>query len=120
MSEKVTKPELYLFLQTELEGYRKMMGEAIDSIMASEVTKYPVFVIHKQEVELGIPIIDKEKVQGNWSVNVSTLEEFVSKQIIHESKVRDFKATYKSPDSFICIFSLSTLGAQFIFLPRKV
>lgn len=117
--EEPTRTELFITLQDELVTYLPMLGEAIDKILESEVTSYPIFIVHQQKLSIGIPIVDKDKVSGNWSVNMSTLEEFTAKQLIAEEKVQEFKATYKNPDAYICIFSLSELGAQFIFLPRK-
>ena len=89
--EEITKAELYFILQEELKGYKKMMAKAQQSVLDQEITKYPIFIVHQQEVELGIALVQKEKVQGNWSMNLSTLEEFVSKSLIVEKKLKDFK-----------------------------
>lgn len=113
------KAELFLQLHDELKGYKKMMSEAAQIIMDKDVSDYPIFVVHQQEVAIGIPIAEREKVKGNWSVNASSLEEFVSKNIVYDTKIEDFKANYRDPEDFICIFVLSELGAQFIYLPKK-
>lgn len=113
-----TKSEKFLKLEEELEPYRMLMSQAADIIMDKDVSSYPIFVVHQQEMEMGIPIADKEKVKGNWSINASSLEEFVTKQIIFEEKVEEFKKSYKSPDAYLCLFVLSELGAQFIFIPK--
>jgi len=113
------KAELFIRLQIELKEYVKPLGEAIDIMIDSEVSQYPIFVIHQQEVEIGVPIINHEEVNGNWSVNASSMEEFIVKQIIAKDKIKAFQESYKDPTDFICIFSLSELGAQFIFIKRK-
>lgn len=107
----------YKQLESELDPYKKIMGLAGDSIIDQEVSKYPIFVAHQHEVEIGISILDEDK-SGKWKVHASTLEEFVSKQIIEVDKVDSFKTIYKSPKSHCCVFVLSELGAKFIFLPR--
>ena len=117
--EEISKAEKVILLENELSLYKKMMEEAVDMLLQNEITNYPIFVAHQQEFEMGIVLADREKVQGNWTIHITTLEEFVSKQIINQNKVNDFKATYKNPESFLCVFVLSELGAQFIFLPRK-
>lgn len=109
----------YIQLQQELEIYQKVMAKASDMILNQDVSDYPIFVVHQQEVEIGIPIAEKGKVQGNWSVHASSLEEFVSKNIVQEIKVDSFKTIYKSPAEQFCCFVLSELGAQFVFIPRK-
>jgi len=82
------------------------------------VSQFPIFVVAKQPIALGINIIDREKANSNWSINVSSLEEFVSKQLVFENKMEEFKTTYKDPAEFLCLFVLSDLGAQYMFLPR--
>lgn len=107
----------FLELEKELKPYKKMLAQAADVILNERVSKYPVFVVHQQEIELGIALIEA----GNklrWSVNASTLEEFVSKDIIFMDKAKEFMDTYKNPESHLCLFILSELGAQFIFIPR--
>ncbi len=116
--EELTRAEKTEILESELSLYKKMMSETVELLLVNEISKYPIFVAHQQELELGILLADREKVKGNWTMHLSTLEEFVSKQIIKEDKVNDFKATYKSPESFLCVFVLSELGAQFYFLPK--
>ena len=95
------------------------MGEAADVIRDQDVSKYPVFVAHQQEVSIGPPIIEKEKNGGNWNIHASTLEEFAAKNLIFDEKIDDFIKTYKDPDAFVCVFVLSELGANFVFLPRN-
>ncbi len=107
----------YKQLETELDPYKKIMGLAGDSILDQEVSKYPIFVAHQHEVEIGISILDENR-SGKWQVHASTLEEFVSKQIIETDKVDSFKTIYKSPKSHCCVFVISELGAKFLFLPR--
>lgn len=110
--------EKFLRLEEQLKPYIKMMSQAADTVLVQEVSKYPIFVVHQQEVNIGIPLLDKEANKTPWSINASTLEEFVSKQIVFEEKVDEFRENYKSQEEYLCIFVLSELGAQFIYLPK--
>lgn len=112
--------EKFLKLEGEMETYKIMMGEASDMIMEKDVSDFPIFVVHQQEMELGIPIADKTEVKGNWSINASSLEEFVSKQIIKPNRIESFKKVFKDPNENLCLFVLSELGAQFIFISRNL
>ena len=114
----MSNAEKFLQLQEEMMKYRKAFGEAADRIVDQELSNYPIFVVHQHEVELGVPIIDKDKTNGLWSVNASTMEEFTYKGIIKNEKVENFKKVFKPPSDSFCLFVLSELGAQFIFLPR--
>lgn len=110
----------YQQLKVELAIYNKAMSEAVDTILDTEVSKYPIMIAHQQILELGIPIVTTETFpQGNWNIYASSLEEFVAKQIITQERMQNFRATYKDPRSFLCIFTLSELGANFVFLPRN-
>lgn len=114
------KAESYIVLQNELDIYRKIMTQAAQVISDKDVSSYPIMVAHQQELELGMPIFKREDNKGSkWSIHASTLEEFVSKQIIFPEKVEEFKSNYKSSKDNICVFVLSELGAEFIFLPSK-
>jgi hypothetical protein len=112
------KSEKFLILGKELSKYVKVMGEASDIIHDQDVSNYPIFVAHQQEVQIGLPIVEKEKNGGLWNIHASTLEEFVAKSIIHKEKIDEFRRNYKDPKEQLCIFVLSELGAQFVYLPR--
>ncbi len=109
----------YKLLEEELRSYKKALGKAADTIMDERVSSYPIFVVHKGVAELGIPLIKEEEVAGHWSVNASSLEEFVAKRLIREDRVDDFKAVYKDPAEWLCLFVVDEEGANFIFLPRR-
>lgn len=109
--------EKFLVLEKEITPYKKLLAQASDVILNEKVSKYPIFIIHQQEIEMGIPLIEAGQA-FKWSVNASTLEEFVSKNIVFEEKVKDFISEFKDPEEHFCLFVLSELGAQFIFVPR--
>ena len=109
----------YLQLEKELQPYMALLSKAADSIIDKEISKYPILVVHQQEVELGVPVLSKDPKKGNWSVNASTLEEFAMKQVINPDKIEDFQGVYKDPGENLCLFVISELGAKFIFLPKN-
>jgi hypothetical protein len=115
----MNKTPLFKRLQKELATYKKSLAQAAEVIQDQDVSKFPIFIIHQNIVDIGINIVNKETVQGNWSVNASTLEEFVTKQVIAEEKVEDFQTLYRSHHGDLCLFVLSELGANFIFLPKN-
>lgn len=107
-------------LEEELQPYLPLLSKAADTVLDQDVSSYPIFVVHQLSVDLGIPLLqrdDEEEVK--WSVNATTLEELVTKQVVKNDKVDSFKKVYKNPHQHLCLFVLSDLGAQFIFIPRK-
>lgn len=107
-------------LEEELQPYKDVLGKASDAITNEGVSNYPIFVIHQHQVDIGIPIIEKEKIKGNWSINASSLEEFMTKNIIAPERIEPFKDVFKPPSQHLCLFVLSEIGATFIFLKRTL
>ena len=103
-------------LEQQLKPYKKILKQAADIILVQDVSKYPIFVVHQQEISIGLPLIEKNGINFLWSINASTLEEFVTKGIIFEQNIDEFIKKFKDPNQFVCTFVLSELGAQFIFL----
>ena len=108
----------YRQLEEELQPYTAMMGNAADAILDQDISNYPIFVIHQHQVDIGIPILVHKPEGPKWSVNASTLEELATKNVIEESRVDNFRKVYKNPEKHLCLFVLSELGANFIFIPR--
>lgn len=109
--------EALLLIEKELKLYVPILSEASQSILDNEISNYPIFVAHKEDIKIGIPVIDRHTTKANWSVEASTLEEFVAKNLIHHTKLDEFKSTYKNPEQNVCVFLLSSIGAQFLFMP---
>jgi hypothetical protein len=116
MNEQIEK---YLQLEDDLRRYRKALNEALDIMLDQDVTNYPIFIFHQQELEMGVPIIEAGESTGLWSVHASSLEEFVMKNIIETEKVDEFRRVFREHDHHLCLFVLSELGAQFIYIPRE-
>jgi len=108
----------FRILEEELQPYKTFLAKAADTVLEQEVSNYPIFIAHQQEFDVGIPLVNQEQTEGNWSINLSTLEEFSTKNIILPEKVEEFQNVYKDPLENLCLFVLSELGATFIFLPR--
>lgn len=111
--------KIFINIQEELAPYKTILGKAADTIINENVSSYPIFVVHRLEVSIGIPIVKREEVEGNWSINASSLEELVTKKVVEMEKLESFKKIYKDPSTFLCLLLLSDFGATFAFLPRS-
>jgi len=109
----------YQQIEKELSPYIADIHQAKETILDQEVSKYPIFVVHQHELEIGVRLIEKDE-QNLWNIHASTLEEFVTKQIIQEDKVDEFRRVYKEHLDEFCLFMISELGANFIFLPNNL
>ncbi|HHH49903.1 MAG TPA: hypothetical protein ENK52_02870 [Saprospiraceae bacterium] len=109
----------FINIQEELAPYKTVLGKAADTIIDENVSSYPIFVVHRLEVSIGIPMIKRDEVEAKWSINASSLEELVTKKVVELKKLEAFKKIYKDPRSFLCLLLLSDFGATFAFLPRS-
>lgn len=108
----------YTQLKEDLQTYLPLLGEAADTILDQDVSRYPIFVVHQlEELEIGISLLQRQEPQLNWSIQVTTLEELATKRLVEMEKVDRFREVYKNPREYLCLFVLATV-AQFVFLPR--
>jgi hypothetical protein len=104
-------------LNQNLNIYKESIREISEEIIDNQVSKYPIFIASREETNLGKQIIDKEELALEWSINASTLEEFVRRKIVLDNKLEAFKKSYKNPRKYLCVFALLTENAGFIYLP---
>jgi len=106
-----------LTLESDIQKIGETLQEASETIINENISNYPLFVAHQHAVAIGIELFDKDQQGINWSFNATTLEEMVAKKIVEVAKLEDFKAIYKSPEEFVCIFILDDDSSEFIFYP---
>jgi hypothetical protein len=104
-------------LEKILKKYRIVLRDAADTIRTQDISKYPIFVAAKQEIEVGIPLLQKGQMADDWFINASTLEEFHAKQIISVDRVDEFRDLYRKNINEICIAAIIESGAKFLFIP---
>lgn len=106
-----------LSLEKDLEFYAESIKEVAVEIMVEGISATPIFIAHQHEVKLGEVILNREELNTNWTIQASTLEEFVEKGIIKPEKKEHFLKNYKKPEDFMCVFVIVPEGANFIFYP---
>jgi hypothetical protein len=104
-------------MQKDLRKQKELMEKARNTILEQEVSAYPIFVIHRESVEIGIPLYIPADNEREWHINLSTLEEMTAKSIIMGDRIKDFRSIYKNPNTHFCLFLIHAGTASFIFLP---
>ncbi|WP_158825344.1 hypothetical protein [Mucilaginibacter lacusdianchii] len=104
-------------LEIDLRLYSESLREVAVEIMVEGLSAYPIFVAHQHEVSLGELVLDKEELNTEWTINASTLEEFVERGIIKKELKQRFIDNYKSPHDYMCVFAIVPEGANFVFFP---
>ncbi len=78
---------------------------------------FPIFVVAKSELEVGIVLLQAGELENTFDYRVSFLQEFIDRKLIGEESIELFKENYRNPDEFACLFSLISDFAGFVFIP---
>ncbi|MBE8722137.1 hypothetical protein [Sphingobacterium pedocola] len=106
-------------LKVDLDFYSESIKEISAEMILEGYTLYPIFIAHQHEVSIGELLLDRSDLETNWSVNVSSVEEFVERGIIKEEKRAYFEKHFKKAENFMCLFVVVPEGANFVFYPYK-
>ncbi|QNL51003.1 hypothetical protein H8S90_05275 [Olivibacter sp. SDN3] len=106
-------------LKKDLDFYKESIKEVSIEIMAEGLSQYPIFIAHQHQVNLGELILDRNELGTQWTVQASTLEEFVERGVILKNKKEQFIKNYKKAEDFMCLFVVVPEGANFVFYPYK-
>ena len=108
-----------LSLETDLKFFSDSIREIAIEIMVEGLSQYPIFIAHQHEVGIGEMILDKNDLNSEWSIQASTLEEFIERGVIKKELKQRFIDTYKNPDKYMCVFVVVPEGANFVFFPYQ-
>jgi hypothetical protein len=119
-ADKNKKESPLVSLEKDLELYSDSIKEVAIDIMMEGISTHPIFIAHQHVVSIGELILNRDDLNTNWSIQASTLEEFVEKGIINREKKPLFLKSYKKPEDFMCVFVIVPEGANFIYYPYQV
>lgn len=106
-------------LKVDLDFYSDAIKEVSYDLLAAEYTAHPIFIAHQHSVKIGEVILDKMELNTSWTINVSTLEEFLEQGLIKEDRKDYFVKQFKPAEDFMCLFVVVPEGANFVFYPYK-
>ncbi len=115
--EKKQKTSPLESLEVDLKFLSDSIKEIAVEIMVEGLSKYPVFIAHQHEVALGEVIFDRHEMNIDWTIQASTLEEFIERKVIKKELEERFIDTYKNPNKYMCVFVIVPDGANFVFFP---
>ncbi|SRR5690606_3207917 len=106
-------------LKVDLDFYSDSIKEVAVDMMTEGYTLYPIFIAHQHDVSIGELLLDRNELNTQWSIHVSSLEEFVERGLIKEDRKEYFIKNFKSTNDFMCLFVVVPEGANFVFYPYK-
>ena len=93
------------------------LKDAAYQIKVRGFSNFPIFVVSRTKIEIGVELIEKFVYDNNHIYNATFLDEFVQRNLIGEESVELFKENYKNPDEYCCLFVIEAEFAGFIFIP---
>ncbi len=111
--------ELYNSLHSDLEICRDYIKQISKGMIKGGVSKYPIFVAMRGEMDLdiGLPIVNRADFDISWNLNASHLEDFVNHGVVKQDNVKNFVESYKNPDDYMCVFVAEENAMSFVFMP---
>lgn len=106
-------------LKKDLDFYSESIKEVSSEMVAEGYTLYPIFIAHQHEVSLGEMILDRLELGTQWSIQASSLEEFIEKGVIKEDREKYFIQNFKDSAKYMCLFVVVPQGANFVYYPYK-
>ncbi|MFD2966914.1 hypothetical protein [Sphingobacterium bambusae] len=106
-------------LKLDLDFYKESIKEVATDMMAEGYTLYPIFIAHQHEVSVGEILLDRNELNTQWTIQVSSLEEFVDRGLIKEERRDHFVKNFKPANDFMCLFVIVPEGANFVFYPYE-
>lgn len=106
-------------LKGDLDFYSESIQEVAHEMLDEGYTAYPIFIAHQHEVHVGEVLLDRLELNTQWSIQVSSLAEFVEKGLIKADREAFFVKNFKDPKDFMCLFVVVPEGANFVFYPYK-
>ena len=103
-------------LEKQLKRLRPILTKVSDTIRLEDISNYPIIVVSKIEMLMGVPVFDDAISEQQGFIYASTLEEFHAKGIITADRLDDFRELYRSHKNELCCFTADDEGgAQFVF-----
>ena len=93
------------------------LKDAAYQIKVRGFSNFPIFVVSRTKIEIGVELIEKFVYDNNHLYNATFLDEFVQRNLIGEESVELFKENYRNPDEYCCLFVIEAEFAGFIFIP---
>ena len=91
------------------------LKEASYQIRKEGFSEYPIFPIAKVEIPIGQLLIGRQDLDTSWNYYATYIDEFINRKLIEN--LEQFKAAYKDPDEFCCLFVVDNEFTKFVFVP---
>lgn len=102
-------------ISTDFVKVSDTIKEASYQIRTRGFSDYPIFPVCKEDQPIGQLLIDAPAANTEWKYYASYLDEFIQRELVEHRE--GFKAAYKDPDEFCCLFVVDKDFTNFVFIP---
>lgn len=110
----------WLQLQTDILPHKEALHQAADTVKDEDVSNYPIFfanAVQHNDHAPGIEVLQIKTNRGTtWIINITTLEELATKNIITAEKIDPFRQVYRKSPEALCFLIVDEAGARFGFV----
>lgn len=93
------------------------LKEASYHIRSKKESEFPIFVMSKTDLNLGVPYLLATDFNTGFHYSISAIEEFISRELVSEEAEVFFRENYKDPEEFCCLFVIEGQFAGFMYIP---
>jgi hypothetical protein len=93
------------------------LKEASFQIRSRALSDFPIFPISKETIAIGTLLYEADRFQNTWFYYASMEEEFIQRGMIDADKLEEFRASYRDPDEYCCLFVVDQQFIHFVYIP---
>lgn len=117
MSELEDHSKTLFEVKRDLAFLKDYIKTIATEVLDQDISKYPLFIAHKEPIELGRLALASAQFETKWNISASLLEELVNKSLINDEKLDEFKMAYKDPYVYMCVMVVGEGLQHFLFYP---
>ncbi len=115
-SNPTTMPTHLKDLEQVVKEHESVLSSAVITVVDEGVSNYPMLVVHREHIEIGIPLMQIGTEPG-WMVHISTLEELSARKVMESERIDEFREIYKNPAEFLTVLYIENSEASILFIP---
>jgi len=106
-------------VESDLRYYADYLRGLSRELLDTGISKYPVFVAYHEHMPtpMGRPVLIHQHLDTHWSVNLTVMEDFVSREIVTRAAFPEFRNSWKDPEFFMCVFVYTPSKCVFLYMP---
>jgi hypothetical protein len=94
------------------------LKEASYLLRSRNISQYPIFPISQIPISIGALLMGTQEANTRWNYYFSYMEDFVQRELMAKDEGEEaFKAIYKDPDEYCCLFVVDKDFTNFLFIP---